>query len=69
MDDETEYRIEFSVQRRLPGDDDFTEIGFGSSGGCGTVDAAAYAVESIVQNRIWETSSGMPDPEAVDRHG
>lgn len=27
--------------------------------------AASYAVESIVQNRMWETSPGMPEPESV----
>lgn len=68
MDDETDYRIDFSVQRRGPGDEDFTEIGFGSSAGCGSVNSAAYAVESMVQNRIWETSPGMPEPESAGRH-
>jgi len=63
---EYEYRIGFSIQRRGEDDDDFTEIGFGSSGACGDVDAAAYAAESLVQNRQWETHPGMPDPKESD---
>lgn len=65
-EDETEYRIEFSVQRQQPGEDDFTEIGFGSSGGWGTVDAALFEVETLIQRREWETEPGQPDPETVD---
>ncbi len=61
-----EYRIDFTIQRRAAGDEDFTDIGFGSSGGCGDVNAAAYEVESIIQNRQWETSGDMPEPEEVD---
>ena len=62
----TDYRIEFAIQRREPGDDDFTEIGFGGAGG-GSIDGAAYAVETILQRRDWETANGMPDPGTVDR--
>jgi hypothetical protein len=51
-----EYRIEFSIQRRTDGDDDFTEIGFGSSGAWGDVDAALHDLDSIVQNREWESA-------------
>lgn len=43
------------------------EIGFGAAIAARSVDAAAYEVESIVQNRIWETSGDMPDPDEVDR--
>jgi hypothetical protein len=64
-----DYRIEFSIQRRADGEDDFTEVGFGSSGGWGTVDAAAYEAESIIQNRIWETGEGMPDPDSLEASG
>jgi hypothetical protein len=63
----SDYRIEFTIQRRSPGEDDFTEVGFGSSGGMGSVNAAAYEVESLVQNRLWETEPGQPDPGSVDR--
>jgi hypothetical protein len=60
-----EYRIEFSIQRRDDDAEDFVEIGFGSSGATGSPDQAAYEMESVVQNRLWETSEGMPDPQAT----
>ena len=59
------YRIEYSITRRLPDEDDFTEIGFGSSGAWSSLDAAAYAVESDIQNGTWETLPGHPDPDDV----
>ena len=59
---EPEYRIEYQIQRMQPGEDDFTEIGFGSSGGWESLNAALYAVESDVVNRNWETEPGQPDP-------
>lgn len=61
-----EYRIEFSIQRKADTDDEYVEVGFGSSGACGTVDDAAYQVEPVVQNRMWETEPGQPDPDTVD---
>ncbi|MDG4791960.1 hypothetical protein O7626_39800 [Micromonospora sp. WMMD1102] len=64
---ETEYRITYTIERRERGASDFTEIGFGSSHATGTVDAAAYDVESQIQNRQWETGDGMPDPLEVGR--
>ena len=64
--DETEYRIEFQIQRREPGDEDFTEVGFGSSGAWGSVGQAAHILESMVDHREWETTDGMPDPGSVD---
>lgn len=60
-----EFRIEYQIQRRLPSDDDFVEIGFGSSGGWGDVDQAAHILVSAVQNREWETEGDMPDPNEV----
>lgn len=62
-----DYRIDFTITRRQDGDEDFAEIGFGSSGAWSTVNQAAYDVESAVQNRVWETSKGMPDPASIDR--
>ena len=62
-----EYRIEFSIQRRDDGAEDFEEIGFGSSGVWSDVDAAAYDMDSVIQNRQWETSEGMPDPKDTDQ--
>lgn len=61
-----EYRIEFSVKRRCDGEEDFTEIGFGSSGAWSDVDAAGYAAETLIQRREWETEPGMPDPGEAD---
>ena len=61
----TEYQIEFSLQRRKPGEDDFTEVGFGSSGAWGDLEHAVHIVSSIVQNAGWETDPGMPAPESV----
>lgn len=62
-----EYRIEFSITRRLPGEDDFTEIGFGSSGAWGSVDQASHMTGSAIECREWETGPGMPRPSEVDR--
>jgi hypothetical protein len=65
MDEETLYRVEFSIQRMRPGDDDYVEIGFGSSGGWADIDMAAHMIESDVSMGTWETSGDMPDPEDV----
>jgi hypothetical protein len=66
-----DYRIEFTIQRRTEGtddgDDDFTEIGFGASSGWGTVKAALYEVESMVDNYEWENEPGQPDPGEIRR--
>lgn len=70
-----EYRIEFSIQRCLPGEDDFTEIGFGSSGSWDDLDACTHSIDSGVTNGEWETTGDMPDPDDVmaaikdERHG
>ena len=63
----TEYRIEFAIQRRRATDDedDFTEIGFGSSGAWGSLDACAHMLVSAVQNGEWEKEAGMPSPDDV----
>lgn len=60
-----EYRIEYVIQRQLPGEEDFTEIGFGSSGADLTLDAAVYSIESDIGNGIWETGPGQPHPDTV----
>lgn len=62
----TDYRIEYQIQRRREGDEDFTDIGFGSSGGWDDVEAALYAMSSDVQNLMWETGPGMPAPREVE---
>jgi hypothetical protein len=61
----TEYRIDFTITRRREGEDDFTEIGFGSSGAWGDPAQAAHILESSVEHFEWETSTGMPDPDSV----
>jgi hypothetical protein len=60
-----DYRIEFSIQRRGEDEEDFTEIGFGSSGSWSDVDQAAHIAESMIVTREWETGPGMPDPSEV----
>ena len=62
----TEYRIDFTITRRRDGDADFTEVGFGSTGAWATVAAAEFEAGSIIQNRMWETSEGMPDPDSLE---
>ncbi|WP_431881671.1 hypothetical protein [Micromonospora chalcea] len=62
----TEYRINYTIERRSSGEDEFNEIGFGSSGAWSDVNAALYAVQSDVQHRQWETNLGQPDPSEVD---
>lgn len=67
MSDRPEYRINFAIERRLPGEEHFAEIGFGSTGASESLDGCAYELESTVQNRQWETEQGQPDPSEVDR--
>lgn len=65
MSEEIDYEITYSLRRRQPDDDDYTEIGFGSSGGWSSPEACAYAVGSDIQNYCWETERGMPDPHEI----
>ena len=65
--DAAEYRIEFSIQRRQAGEDDFTEIGFGSSGAWRDLDACTHSLDSGVSNGEWETEGDMPNPADVMR--
>lgn len=70
----SQFRIDYVIMRRRDGDDDFAEIGFGSSGAWSDIEQCAYMVESAVQNREWETGPGMPDPSdagraVLDTHG
>jgi hypothetical protein len=60
-----EYRIEFSIQCRDDGADDFVEIGFGSSGAWSDPEQAAFEVGAAVQNREWEAA----DVHEADRQG
>jgi hypothetical protein len=61
-----EYEIVFQLRRSEDfGTDDGVEIGFGASGSWSSPDAAAYAVNALVQNGQWETEPGMPDPAEI----
>lgn len=61
----TEYEIDYTIKRKRPGDDDFVEIGFSSSGQWGELDWAAQTVVDNIRARSWATDSGMPDPATV----
>jgi hypothetical protein len=61
-----EYRVEVSIKRCVGDDEDFVEIGFAGVT-WGSIDGAAFAIETILQCREWETTAGMPDPSEVDR--
>lgn len=64
-DGRVEYRIDFTIQRRVAGDDDFSDVGFGSSGAWSSLNAASHAAASAIDNREWDTERGMPAPEDV----
>lgn len=64
-DSAPEYRIEFTIQRCAPGEDDFVEIGFGSSGASESTEQCVHMLGSAIQNGEWETEAGMPEPGAV----
>jgi hypothetical protein len=65
--DDTEYRIEFTIQRQRPGDPDFVEIGFGSSGAWIDIDTCTHMIGSALTHGEWETLVGHPDPDDVMR--
>lgn len=52
-----EYRIDFSVMRRLPGEDDFSEVGFGSTTAEESVRAAGDMAHASIQNDEWDEVS------------
>jgi len=49
-----EYRVDFTIMRRLPGEDDFTELGFGSTTAEDSIDQAAHMALSNLQNEGWD---------------
>jgi len=65
---ETQYRIEYTIIRSETGlqEDDGVEIGFGSAQS-DAIGGALHDIDSDIQNRMWETEPGMPNPETVDR--
>ena len=66
MSAEYDYRIIYTITRAPIDSDDWEEIGFGSSCSWGSVNAAAFDVDSQVQSRDWQTDPGMPEPSDVD---
>lgn len=66
---EYEYRVEFTIQRSVVGEDgmadDWEEIGFGSSGAWMDIEGATHAISSDLQNGSWETEGDHPDPDDV----
>lgn len=63
--DETEYEIVYTLRRRLPDEEDFSDIGFGISGMWTSPEQCAYIVTSDIQNCGWETEGDMPDPDQI----
>lgn len=63
----TEFRIDYSITRRRPGEENFTEVGFGSSGAWSDLRQCAHMLTSDIDNEGWETSQGMPNPAEVAR--
>lgn len=63
---EPEYRIEFTIQRAEKFGDEFVDVGFGSSGASDSVTSAAYALSAQIQNQLWETEPGMPEPAELE---
>lgn len=51
---ERDYRIDFSILERKPGEEDFVEIGFGSTCTSERVDSCAFDVMAQVQNGEWD---------------
>lgn len=62
----SEYRIEYAIQRRLDGEEDFTEVGFGSSGEWDTVAQANHMMGSAIDRQEWEHTVDQPHPSEVE---
>lgn len=59
------YEIVYTLRRRSPGKEDFSDIGFGISGIWSTPDECGHMVLSDIQNYAWETEGNMPTPEEI----
>jgi hypothetical protein len=66
MSSSDEYRIEYQIQRRTESDDDFVEVGFGSSGAWSSVMQAVHMAESAIEHAEWVTLPGMPEPCEIE---
>lgn len=60
-----EFRIEYTIQRNQ-GDEDWVEVGFGSSGAWLSIDEAEYSMSSYIQNRQWEREHDMPKQSELE---
>ena len=60
-----EYEITYTIRRYRDGSDEPEEIGFGASGRSARIVDALYAIQSDIQNYLWETEPGMPDPDEI----
>ena len=63
----TDYEIVYTLRRRQPGEEDFSDIGFGTSGIWDTPDECGHMVLSDIQNCGWETEGDMPTPDEIAR--
>lgn len=63
--DETDYEIVYQLRRRRPGEEDYSEIGFGATAGWDSPEQCADMVLADVQNYQWETEDGQPDPDTI----
>lgn len=50
----SEYRIDFAILRRDSGEEDFTEIGFGSTAAESSIEQAGFAAHGHIQNDEWD---------------
>lgn len=51
-----EYRVDFTITRRLPGESDFTEYAVGSTPAETSIDQAAHMAVSAIQNGEYDLS-------------
>lgn len=51
-----EYRVDFTITRRLPGESDFTEYAVGSTPAETSIDQAAHMALSAIQNGEYDLS-------------
>ena len=62
---ELEYEITYTIRRSRRGSGEPEEIGFGASSQWTTIGAALHAMSSDIDNYLWETGPGMPDPYEI----
>lgn len=50
----TDYRIDFSIMKREAGEEDFTELGFGSTASSSTIQEAGFDAYAAIRNDEWD---------------